>query len=920
MNPEEEARQEIDGLLAACGWEVQDCKHLNISAARGVAVREFPLLPGYGFTDYLLYADGKAVGVVEAKPVGHTLTGVEGQSQAYVEGLPPEVRAHRHPLPFHYESTGAETRFTSRLDPEPRSREVFAFHRPEELVRLTRLDQQLRGGLQSLPELKTDGLWPVQVEAIQNLEKSLADNRPKALIKMATGSGKTWTAASACYRLVKFAGARRILFLVDRNNLGRQAETEFRNYESPYTNLRFGEEFNLQRLRSAVITDTSRVCISTVQRLFSILRGEDLDEGIEEESWFDLNTSLVREPEPITYNPAIPIETFDVIVVDECHRSIYNQWRQVLDYFDAFIIGLTATPTAHTIGFFGQNLVMEYGHERAVADGVNVGFDVYRIRTKITEQGSKLTAEPGLYVPHRDRRTRAKRYAELDDDLTYTANQLDRDVVSASQIRTVIRIFRERLFTEIFPGRTEVPKTLIFAKTDSHADDIVQIVREEFGKGNDFCAKITYRTTGKPEELLQEFRISYNPRIVVTVDMIATGTDVKPLECLVFMRNVASAGYFEQMKGRGVRVIDPQVLVTVTPDAKGKTHFVIVDAVGVCERDKTESKPLDRQPSVSLEDLLTLAARGVATEDLASTLASRLARLNCEMSGEQRKSVADLTGGRDCGHLAGGLLRSIDPDEQGRRAAELATELSRQPTEEELTELNRDMIAEALRPFHDPRLREALLAIRSLLEQVIDEESIDEVLQAGHDVQALERAQEIVGGFRQFIEDNRDRIEALQILYSRPYRAGLRYRHIKDLAAALKISPLHTEPQQVWEAYSIVEPGGVRGVGGKQLADVVALVRHAIVPEEPLVPVAETVSHHYSQWLDEQERAGVRFTEDQRKWLEAIRDHIAASLYIERDDFDLPPLSQFGGLGRAYELFGDGLQAILDDLNARLVA
>ncbi|MCE5218710.1 DEAD/DEAH box helicase family protein, partial [bacterium] len=274
MNPEEEARQQIDELLTACGWEAQDCKALNISAARGVAVREFPLLSGYGFTDYLLYADGKAIGVVEAKAVGSTLTGVEWQSQGYIQGLPPEVPSHRRPLPFHYESTGMETRFTSRLDPEPRSREVFAFHRPEELVRLARLNCQLRGGLQSLPELKTNGLWPVQVEAIQNLERSLADNRPKALIQMATGSGKTFTASSFCYRLVKFAGARRILFLVDRNNLGRQAEKEFRNYLSPYTNLRFGEEFNLQRLRSSAITDTSRVCISTVQRLFSILRGE----------------------------------------------------------------------------------------------------------------------------------------------------------------------------------------------------------------------------------------------------------------------------------------------------------------------------------------------------------------------------------------------------------------------------------------------------------------------------------------------------------------------------------------------------------------------------------------------------------------------------------------------------------------------
>ena len=300
---------------------------------------------------------------------------------------------------------------------------------------------------------------------------------------------------------------------------------------------------------------------------------------------FEAATSLVKEPLPVVYNPQIPIETFDFIIIDECHRSIYNVWRQVLEYFDAFLIGLTATPTAQTVGFFNGNLVQDYSHEKAVVDGVNVGYDVYRIETKVTKDGATLAKEPGQFIPHRDRRTRKKKLKELDDDLTYTANDLDRDVVTMDQIRLVVRTFKERLFTEIFPGRTEVPKTLVFAKTDLHADDIVKVIREEFGRGNDFCQKITSKTTGKkPDDLLNEFRNSYNPRIAVTVDMIATGTDVKPLECLLFMRNINSASYFEQMKGRGCRVIKSDDLQSVTPDAKQKTHFVIVDAVGVCER------------------------------------------------------------------------------------------------------------------------------------------------------------------------------------------------------------------------------------------------------------------------------------------------------------------------------------------------
>ena len=603
MTPEQKARQKIDRQLGQCGWVVQDRQEMNISAGLGVAVREFTLKTGEA--DYLLYAGGRAIGIVEAKPEGHTLKGVEKQSMAYLSGLPGEIPSHGSPLPFHYESTGKVTQFTGLLDPDPRSREVFTFHRPEELERLVGLDAQLRSRLRQMPPLDTEGLWAVQAKAIQNLERCLADNRARALIQMATGSGKTFTACSISHRLIKFANAHRILFLVDRTNLGRQALREFYQYVSPYSNYKFPEEYPVQLLRRNTIDPATKVYITTIQRLYSMLKGEEeFDEANEEGSMFEAAAeSLHKEPLPVVYNPTIPIETFDFIIIDECHRSIYNLWRQVLEYFDSFLIGLTATPSKQTIGFFSTNLVMEYGHAKAVCDGVNVGFDVCRIATKISEEGATLQAEPGYYVPRRDRRTREVRHAELDADLTYTANQLDRDVVAENQIRLVISTFRDRLFTEIFPGRTEVPKTLVFAKDDSHADDITRIIREEFNRGNDFCQKITYRTKGKTEDLLAEFRNSFNPRIAVTVDMIATGTDVKPLECLLFMRNVKSASYFEQMKGRGVRVIPIDDLRAVTPDANGKFRFVIVDAVGVCCGKRSESKPMDRKPSVPLEKI-----------------------------------------------------------------------------------------------------------------------------------------------------------------------------------------------------------------------------------------------------------------------------------------------------------------------------
>ncbi|MFO0203794.1 MAG: DEAD/DEAH box helicase family protein, partial [Alphaproteobacteria bacterium] len=332
-----------------------------------------------------------------------------------------------------------------------------------------------------MPPLNTGNLWKAQIDSINHLENSLALNKPRALIQMATGSGKTFTAVNFCYRLIKYGGAKRILFLVDRNNLGRQTLNEFQQFVSPVNGYKFTEEYTVQHLKRNTIAPGSKVCITTIQRLYSMLKGEeDFQEENEEGSLFETENSLFKEPLPVIYNAHIPIEMFDFIVVDECHRSIYNIWRQVLEYFDASLIGLTATPTKQTIGFFGGNLVQDYAHEQAVVDGVNVGYDVYRIETKITKDGATLAREPGVFVPHRDRRTKGKKYKELDDDLTYTANQLDRDVVSENQIRLVMRTFKDKL-PEIFPGRTEVPKTLVFAKTDLHAEDIVRIIREEFG-------------------------------------------------------------------------------------------------------------------------------------------------------------------------------------------------------------------------------------------------------------------------------------------------------------------------------------------------------------------------------------------------------------------------------------------------------
>src|SRR6266550_1700324 len=604
--PEAKAREKIDALLAQSGWLVQDREEMNRTAGDGVAVREFKLEKGHGYVDYLLFIDGSGVGVVEAKPAGYSLTSVEFQTKKYVEGLPASLTAPHKPLPFAYISTGEETVFINTLDPHPRTRAVFTFHRPETLREWLTADtldawlkrsggfytaaddtkpSTLRARLRAMPPIDLPGMWPNKVQAIANLEKSFFDNRPRALIQMATGSGKTLLAVTEIYRLIKFGGARRVLFLVDRANLGEQAEKEFQGFRTPDDNRKFDELYNVQRLTSNTIGSSSKVVISTFQRLYSILKGEpELDPEAEEHTSMDDEPTLPKEPPAVGYNKAIPPEFFDVIFIDECHRSIYSLWRQVLEYFDAYLLGLTATPAKHTYGFFNQNVVMEYPHERAVADGVNCDYEVYRIRTRITAAGSVIEAGPGTMVGRRDRQTRKVRWEAPDEDVEYSGDDLDRNVVAIDQIRLIIQTFRDKVLKETFPDRTEaVPKTLIFAKDDSHAEDIVKIVREEFGKGNDFCQKITYKVTGaKPADLIQSFRNSYNPRVVVTVDLIATGTDIKPVEIVMFMRSVHSRSFFEQMKGRGVRVISDTDFQSVTPDAKTKTHFVIVDAVGVC--------------------------------------------------------------------------------------------------------------------------------------------------------------------------------------------------------------------------------------------------------------------------------------------------------------------------------------------------
>ena len=906
--PEAKAREVIDAQLAASGWLVQDRAEMNRSAGLGVAVREYPLATGP--CDYLLLIAGKACGVVEAKAAGATLSGVAEQARGYQAAPPAALARWSDPLRFDYEASGVETLFSDRLDPEQRSRRVFGFHRPETLHEWLKTGSSLRARVAQMPDLITDGLRDCQVDAIEGIEASLRRDQPRAFVQMATGAGKTFTAATLTYRLLAHADARRILFLVDRNNLGRQTLKEFQGYRPPGTGRLFTELYNVQRLGPAGLDPPAKVVISTIQRVFAQLTGAELSEEDEEAS--DFERPLNAAPKEIAYSERLPPETFDIVIVDECHRSIYGTWRQFLDYFDAQIIGLTATPTVQTMAFFGKNLVAQYPYEKSVADGVNVPFEIFRIRTQIGEYGGRV--EAGYTLPVRDRHTRAQRYRLLDDDLVYSPQELDRSVVARNQIRTVLEQYRDSLFTELFPERTEVPKTLIFAKDDHHAEEIVTIAREVFGRGNDFAKKITYRVGAKyAEELINQFRNAYLPRIAVTVDMIATGTDVKAIEVLIFLRDVRSAVYFEQMRGRGVRTIDPAALATVTPGAAAKDRFILIDAVGVTESLKVQAMPLEREHGVPFDKLLEQVASGRSDEDTVATLAGRLARLDRKLD-DEAKARLEAVVGRPLTALAGELVDAIDAD-QTETLARLRCGAS--PTDAELEAVAGERREAALAAFDDPILRKLLVELKTASEVVIDDLSRDVVISSAF---SPEQATAMTGQFLKFLETHRDQLTALRILYQLPASARrLTYASLEELQGAMLKPPWLLQPLSLWSAYRRLQGDKVRANPAKALTDIVALVRFALGEAETLAPLSSDMAGRFNLWLGREQRAGRTYSQEQLGWLEAIRDYLAANIEVTLADVQ-ENFAAKGGVIGARRAFGPGLDALLEELQDALVA
>jgi type I restriction enzyme R subunit len=927
QNPEQLARDNIDKQLIACGWIIQDKSKINLNAGLGIVVREYQT--DVGPADYILFVDKKPVGVIEAKRAeeGIHLSVHEDQAEGYAAAKLKYLNNEK--LPFVYESTGEITRFTDYRDPKPRSRLVFTFFRPETFLEYSKQPGSLRARLQEIPALPEDGLRDCQVIAIHNIEKSFKDNHPKALIQMATGSGKTFTAITFVYRLLKYAKARRILFLVDTKNLGEQAEQEFMAYVPNDDNRKFTELYGVTRLKSSFIPDDNQVYISTIQRMYSILKETELDESAEE---LNPNEYQQKAPMPVVYNEKVPIEFFDFIVIDECHRSIYNLWKQVLDYFDVFQIGLTATPDNRTFGYFNQNLVSDYGYEKAVIDGVLVPYNVFTVETKITKDGSKISV--GEKVDKRERLTRIKFWESVDEDIEYSGKQLDRDIVNPSTIRTIIRAIKENI-PAMFPdrmdkdGKFEIPKTLIFAKTDSHAEDIIEIVREEFAEENKFCKKITYKSEEDPKTVLGNFRNDYYPRIAVTVDMIATGTDIRPLEVLVFMRDVKSRSYYEQMKGRGTRTCSLEDLKAKgTPSAKfTKDHFVIIDAIGVESSQKTDSRPLEKKPGMSLKDLLQNVAMGNTQEEILSSLANRLLRLDKQINENEKTTFTEQANGYSIHHVVKQLLDAHDPDTIDNLKFKIENEnpgASPNDINSKFNAQHSKLVEQAVAVFHNPELRNYIVDVRKKYDQVIDHINLDEITNIGWVKDQKAAAENTILDFTNWIQTHKDEITALQIFYGQPYqRRELTFKMIKDLNEKIKTENPLLSPMNVWRAYEQVSTGATAQAASpkNELIALVSLIRKVSGIDNSLTAYDKTADKNFKDWLFKQ-NAGQhnKFTEEQMQWLRMIKDYVANSFHVGKEDFELDPFNKNGGLGKMWQLFGEKTEEIINELNEVLAA
>ena len=854
MKPEEKARVKIDQMFEDAGWKVVD-RDFYSPTITAAAIRE-GLLEGNREADYFLFLNGKAVGVLEAKrkEVNVASDWVSDQAERYTRYVPKCYQAFARPLPFIYLSNGENTYFRDCRIEDSDLEEINRIHTPKEMVKMLGINDPYAG----LPTLKKKGLRDCQYEAITELENSFRAGQNRALIVLATGAGKTYTACLAAYRFLAYTPMKRILFLVDRNNLGKQAEGEFGMFRLTENGDPFNTIYTVNRLKSNKVPSDSNVVISTIQRLFSLLTGQEIVDNDDDDE--DTTTGEVQ----LTGNLQLPPDFFDIIIIDECHRSIYGNWRRVLDYFStAKLIGLTATPVPETMAFFNNNRVVNYTLERSIIDGVNVDSRVYRIKTQATENGGAILK--GDKLKRVTRYTGKVEIIKNEETRNYTKEELNRSIINPAQIKLVLETYRDAVYTEMFidPQREPImdylPKTLIFALNENHATNIVRIAKEVFGRTDDkFVQKITY-SSGDSNELIRQFRNDKEFRIAVTCTLVATGTDVKPLEVVIFMRDVASAPLYIQMKGRGVRTIGDDQLRNVTPNAFSKDCYFLVDAVGVTEHDHTVSGPSDDTSlTITLKRLLELLTHGNVKDEYLRLIASKLSRIYSKANQKQREKFMDLAHA-DMREISSNIFDAL---EKGILPPYIS-----------IDEPNNERKGLVIPLTHHPEACQYLLILAA---------GFIETLQPGEDTLiskgfSQEEATEVTTAFEEYCKENRDDIEALRMIYNNEGEP-LTYSLLKDLENKLKLANNKFQTSRLWNCYSIVNPQSVKKYTTKEekeaLTNIIQLVRYANHQIDTLESLYPSAQQRFNLWYGQVQRS---VTESQIAIVRQIVDYIASN-------------------------------------------
>ena len=855
MTPEEKARQKIDQWFTDAGWEVINRDEYEPTST-AVAIRE-GLLKDNLEADYFLFISGKAVGVLEAKreETDAFSSIVCEQAALYAKSVPNIYQTYQRPLPFIFTSNGKELYFCDFREQDHYFKQIMTIPTPHELVKKLGINDYFAG----LPTLRKKGLRDCQYEAITELEKSFRSGQKRALMVLATGAGKTYTACLAAYRMLSYTPMRRVLFLVDRNNLGKQAEGEFGTFRLTENGEAFNTIFTVNRLRSSSIPSDSNVVISTIQRLFSFLKGETIEDNDEDDE------NEPAEEVILPPNPDLPHDYFDMIIIDECHRSIYKNWRKVLEYFDtARLVGLTATPIPETMAFFNNNRIVNYTLEKSIVDGVNVDCRVYRIKTQVTETGGAILE--GEKFKEETRYTGEVKTVSSKETKTYTNKELNRSIINPAQIKLILSTYRDVVYTELFndpqrePNMDYLPKTLIFALNEAHATNIVQIAKEVFGRTDDrFVQKITY-SAGDSNELIRQFRNDKDFRIAVTCTLVATGTDVKPLEVVMFMRDVESLPLYIQMKGRGVRAIGDEQLRNVTPNAFSKDCFYLVDAVGVTEHEMTIPTATDESTTkiITLKELLERISHGYFPDEYLKRLAATLARIYNKADDSQRKEFARLSHD-DMKELS---ARIYDALEKGTLPPFISTNESNN---------ERKGLVSPLANHADAR-KYLLILAAGFVNTLMPGE--DTLISKGF---SIEDAKNTTEAFEEFCRENADEIEALRIIYNNEGEP-ITYSMLKDLEHKLKMANNHFAPKQIWNSYAVLSPGKVKRSTTKEesdaLTNIIQLVRFAFRQIERLDSVVTTSKQYFNLWLGQNQR---EITDKQREVISRIVDYIASN-------------------------------------------